>query len=59
MLKAISLLFLGFQMSLYIGKLSPRTRKDELEHIFWRFGRCEVQQKDGYGFVVYKLEHIS
>ncbi|KAL5538103.1 hypothetical protein UlMin_044961 [Ulmus minor] len=40
-------------MSLYIGKLSPRTRKDELEHIFRRFGCCEVRLKDGYGFVVY------
>ena len=45
MLKAISLLFLGFQMSLYIGKLSPRTRKDELEHIFWRLDVVRYSRK--------------
>ncbi|KAE8680552.1 Ubiquitin E2 variant 1D-4 [Hibiscus syriacus] len=41
------------QMSLYIGHLSARTRRDELEHVFKRFGRCNVKLKDGYGFVVY------
>ncbi|KAJ7971630.1 Serine/arginine-rich splicing factor like [Quillaja saponaria] len=41
-------------MSLYIGNLSTRTRIDELEHAFLRFGRCNVHlKKDGYGFVVY------
>ncbi|XWS66606.1 hypothetical protein CRYUN_Cryun05aG0214400 [Craigia yunnanensis] len=40
-------------MSLYIGHLSSRTRRDELERVFQRFGRCNVQLKDGYGFVVY------
>ena len=40
-------------MSLYIGHLSSRTRRDELEHVFRRFGRCNVKLKDGYGFVVY------
>ncbi|XWS43367.1 hypothetical protein CRYUN_Cryun16bG0097100 [Craigia yunnanensis] len=40
-------------MSLYIGHLSSRTRRDELERVFRRFGRCYVQLKDGYGFVVY------
>ncbi|KAE8666181.1 Ubiquitin E2 variant 1D-4 [Hibiscus syriacus] len=40
-------------MSLYIGHLSSRTRRDELEHVFERFGRCNVNLKDGYGFVVY------
>lgn len=40
-------------MSLYIGNLSSRTRKDELERVFQRFGRCSVRFKDGYGFVVY------
>ncbi|XVF55810.1 hypothetical protein PTKIN_Ptkin06aG0066800 [Pterospermum kingtungense] len=40
-------------MSLYIGHLSSRTRWDELEHVFRRFGRCNVRLKDGYGFVVY------
>lgn len=43
----------GFQMSLFIGNLSARTRRDELELVFRRFGRCNVQLKDGYGFVVY------
>ncbi|XWS56044.1 hypothetical protein CRYUN_Cryun09bG0052800 [Craigia yunnanensis] len=40
-------------MSLYIGHLSSRTRRDEIERVFRRFGRCNVQPKDGYGFVVY------
>ncbi|KAJ7976188.1 Serine/arginine-rich splicing factor like [Quillaja saponaria] len=41
-------------MSLYIGNISARTRRDELERVFIRFGRCNVQlKKDGYGFVVY------
>ncbi|XVE61421.1 hypothetical protein DITRI_Ditri06bG0038500 [Diplodiscus trichospermus] len=40
-------------MSLYIGHLSSRTRRDELERVFRRFGRCNVRLKDGYGFVVY------
>ncbi|GAB4833281.1 hypothetical protein Ancab_031527 [Ancistrocladus abbreviatus] len=43
------------QMSLYLGKLSSRIRKDELERVFRRFGRCTVQLKDGYGFAVYDL----
>ncbi|KAK8685638.1 hypothetical protein V6N13_041637 [Hibiscus sabdariffa] len=42
-----------YQMSLYIGHLSSRTRRDELERVFERFGRCNVKLKDGYGFVVY------
>ncbi|KAG7958313.1 hypothetical protein I3843_10G014800 [Carya illinoinensis] len=41
-------------MSLYIGNLSSETRRDELENVFRRFGRCSVQLKeDGYGFVVF------
>ncbi|GMJ07139.1 hypothetical protein HRI_004383100 [Hibiscus trionum] len=40
-------------MSLYIGHLSSHTRRDELERVFERFGRCNVNLKDGYGFVVY------
>ncbi|KAF5473509.1 hypothetical protein F2P56_010114 [Juglans regia] len=41
-------------MSLYIGNLSAETRRDELENVFRRFGRCSVQlKKDGYGFVVF------
>lgn len=41
-------------MSLYIGNLSTRTRRDELERVFRRFGRCNVQlKKDGYGFIVF------
>lgn len=43
-------------MSLYIGNLSARTRRDELELVFRRFGRCNVQiKKDGYGFVVFEF----
>lgn len=40
-------------MSLHLANLSPRMRKDELERVFRRFGRCTVQLKDGYGFAVY------
>lgn len=40
-------------MSLYIGNLSARTRRNELERAFRGFGRCNLQLKDGYGFVVY------
>lgn len=42
-------------MSLFIGNLSPRIHRDELEHVFRRFGRCSVQLKDGYGFAVYEF----
>ncbi|XP_057246917.1 uncharacterized protein LOC104898269 [Beta vulgaris subsp. vulgaris] len=40
-------------MSLHLGNLSPRARKDELERVFTRFGRCTVQLKEGFGFAVY------
>ncbi|GLT81404.1 hypothetical protein SLA2020_527930 [Shorea laevis] len=40
-------------MSLYIGRLSPCIRRDELECVFGRFGRCNVRMKDGFGFVIY------
>jgi len=40
-------------MSLHLGNLSPHIRKDELERVFQRFGRCTVQLKDGYGFAVF------
>ncbi|CAJ2672772.1 serine/arginine-rich splicing factor 4-like protein [Trifolium pratense] len=41
-------------MSLYIGKLSGRVGRDELERVFRRFGHCNVQMKsEGYGFVVF------
>ncbi|KAK0586040.1 hypothetical protein LWI29_038502 [Acer saccharum] len=43
------------QMSLYIGNLSSRTSRDELERVFQRFGQCNVRLKDGYGFVVYNF----
>ncbi|WOL02311.1 serine/arginine-rich splicing factor 4-like [Canna indica] len=42
------------QMSLYVGNLSPNVRQEELEHVFRRFGRCNIQLKDGYGFAVYE-----
>lgn len=42
-------------MSLHLGNLSSRTRRDELERVFRRFGRCNVQLKDGFGFVIYEL----
>ncbi|WCJ34224.1 hypothetical protein M5689_015543 [Euphorbia peplus] len=40
-------------MSLYIGNISSRIHKDELQRVFQRFGRCNVRMKDGYGFAVY------
>ncbi|KAK7278703.1 hypothetical protein RJT34_23739 [Clitoria ternatea] len=41
-------------MSLYIGNLSEHSRRDELEHVFRRFGHCNVKiKRDGYGFVVF------
>ncbi|KAJ8899131.1 hypothetical protein K2173_010620 [Erythroxylum novogranatense] len=42
-------------MSLHIGNISSRIRRDELERVFQRFGRCSVRLKDGYGFVVYEF----
>uniref|UniRef100_A0A5B7B7B2 Putative serine/arginine-rich splicing factor 4-like n=1 Tax=Davidia involucrata TaxID=16924 RepID=A0A5B7B7B2_DAVIN len=42
-------------MSLHLGNLSSRVHRDELERVFRRFGRCNVQLKDGFGFVVYDL----
>lgn len=41
------------QMSLHLGNLSSRVRKDELERVFQRFGRCNIQVKDKFGFAVY------
>lgn len=41
------------QMSLHLGNLSSRIRRDELERVFRRFGRCNVRVKDKFGFVVY------
>lgn len=40
-------------MSLYLGNLSSRIRRDELERVFGRFGHCTVQVKDKFGFVIY------
>ncbi|VFQ79706.1 unnamed protein product [Cuscuta campestris] len=40
-------------MSLHLGNIPPHIRRDELEHVFHRFGRCTVRLKDKYGFVVY------
>lgn len=51
--KVIYYCYLRFQMSLYIGHLSARTRRDDIERVFRRFGQCDVRLKDGYGFVVY------
>ncbi|KAI3447422.1 hypothetical protein Pfo_004087 [Paulownia fortunei] len=41
------------EMSLHIGNLSSHIRRDDLERVFRRFGRCTIQVKDKYGFVVY------
>ena len=43
-------------MSLHIANLTPRIRKDEIERVFRRFGRCSVHLRNGYGFVVYDLQ---
>ncbi|KAL7170638.1 hypothetical protein ACSBR2_035507 [Camellia fascicularis] len=40
-------------MSLHLGNLSSRAHRDKLERVFRRFGLCNVQLKDGFGFVVY------
>lgn len=40
-------------MSLHIGNLASHTRKSELEHVFQKFGPCDVRLKEGYGFVVF------
>ncbi|XP_010246413.1 PREDICTED: serine/arginine-rich splicing factor 4-like [Nelumbo nucifera] len=44
-------------MSLFMGNLSSHVRRDELERVFRRFGRCNIQLKDGYGFVVYDVPY--
>ncbi|KAI5674416.1 hypothetical protein M9H77_14780 [Catharanthus roseus] len=41
-------------MSLHIGNLSPRIRREELLSVFRRFGRCNLQVKDKFGFVMYE-----
>ncbi|KAL8509469.1 hypothetical protein ACS0TY_016617 [Phlomoides rotata] len=40
-------------MSLHIGNLSSNIRRDDLHRVFRRFGRCTIQVRDKYGFVVY------
>ncbi|KAK1300568.1 hypothetical protein QJS10_CPB13g01525 [Acorus calamus] len=42
-------------MSLFLGNLPPHIRHDDLERVFGKFGRCNVQLKDGYGFVIYEV----
>lgn len=42
-------------MSLFLGNLSSHIHEDELERVFRRFGWCDVQLKDGYGFVIYEV----
>jgi hypothetical protein len=40
-------------MSLHIGGLSSAVRKQDLEHVFRKFGRCTVRIKGQYGFAVF------
>ncbi|MCD7455966.1 hypothetical protein HAX54_030299 [Datura stramonium] len=40
-------------MSLHLGNLSSYIRREELERVFRRFGRCNVRVKDKFGFVDY------
>ncbi|CAA3031929.1 serine arginine-rich splicing factor 4-like [Olea europaea subsp. europaea] len=46
-------------MSLYLGNLSSRISRDDLERVFRRFGRCTIQVKDRYGFVVYDYPAVA
>eukprot|EP00249_Psilotum_nudum_P017570 c26393_g1_i1 orf=513-2996(+) len=41
-------------MSLFVGNLSAQVQHRELERAFRRFGRSNLELKDGYGFVVYE-----
>ncbi|KZV28420.1 Splicing factor, arginine/serine-rich [Dorcoceras hygrometricum] len=40
-------------MSLHLGNISPHIRRDELERVFRRFGKCTIRVVDKYGFVVF------
>lgn len=40
-------------MSLHLGNISPHIRRDDLERVFRRFGKCTIRVVDKYGFVVY------
>ncbi|KAH7432945.1 hypothetical protein KP509_07G047500 [Ceratopteris richardii] len=40
--------------SLFVGSLSSHVRHRELETVFRRFGRCNLELKDGFGFVIYE-----
>ncbi|KAJ9554816.1 hypothetical protein OSB04_009430 [Centaurea solstitialis] len=40
-------------MSLHVGNISSRVRRDELERVFRRFGRCSIQVRDKFGFIDY------
>ncbi|KAL1813327.1 hypothetical protein ACET3Z_023392 [Daucus carota] len=42
-------------MSLHLGNLSTRVSRNELERVFRRFGPCNIQVKDKFGFVVYDI----
>ncbi|KAL5710474.1 hypothetical protein ACHQM5_021030 [Ranunculus cassubicifolius] len=42
-------------MSLYLGNLSSRVPRDDLERVFNKFGRNSIRIKDGFGFVVYDV----
>lgn len=46
-------------MSLYLGNLSSRVTRGDLESVFRRFGRCTIQVKDRYGFVVYDYPAVA
>lgn len=41
-------------MSLFVGNISPHVQHRQLENAFRRFGRSNLELKDGYGFVVYE-----
>ncbi|XP_050382362.1 uncharacterized protein LOC126799243 [Argentina anserina] len=42
-------------MSLFIGNLSARSRGDDLQRVFRKFGQCTLNLKDRFGFVVYRF----
>lgn len=40
-------------MSLHLGNISPHIRRDDLERVFRRYGKCTIRVVDKYGFVVF------
>ena len=43
-------------MSLFIGNIANEVTKKELEDLFSKYGKCEINYKGNYAFAEYSLD---